>query len=162
MDKLIAGRMPFDLQPTSVQQLLSTTADNIAGYAQLHKIRIVVDGVPPVKVRVDAHRFEQVMANLLSNAIKFSPQGETVTIGVVASNSSVAITVRDRGPGIPDSFKPQIFQRFSQADNRDSGQKGGTGLGLAISQSIMQTMGGEIGFESEPGLTEFRVVVPRA
>ncbi|WP_028670868.1 GAF domain-containing protein [Saccharospirillum impatiens] len=162
MDKLIAGRMPFDLQPTSVQQLLSTTADNIAGYAQLHKIRVVVDGVPPVKVRVDAHRFEQVMANLLSNAIKFSPQGETVTIGVVASNSSVAITVRDRGPGIPDSFKPQIFQRFSQADNRDSGQKGGTGLGLAISQSIMQTMGGEIGFESEPGLTEFRVVVPRA
>lgn len=162
MDKLIAGRMPFDLQPTSLRQLLSTTADNIAGYANLHKITVVVDDVPPVRVRVDAMRFEQVMANLLSNAIKFSPEGETVTIGVAVSTSSVAIRVTDRGPGIPDSFKPQIFQRFSQADNRDNRQIGGTGLGLAISQSIVQTMGGELSFESRPGLTEFRVVVPRA
>ncbi|MEX1214412.1 PAS domain S-box protein [Saccharospirillum sp.] len=162
MDKLIAGRMPFDIQPIPLQALLTTTFNNITGFAYLHQVQVVVGEVPPVSVRVDAHRFEQVLSNLLSNAIKFSPEGETVTIESRVSDSTVTVTVRDHGPGIPDSFKDQVFQRFSQADNRSSRQKGGTGLGLAISQSIAQTMGGEIGFESRPGLTEFRVVVPRA
>lgn len=162
MDKLIVGRMPFDLQPVPLQQLLTITANNIAGYAHLHQVAVTIAEVPAVNVRVDMHRFEQVMANLLSNAIKFSPEGKAVTIASRVSTSTVTVTVRDHGPGIPDEFKAQVFQRFSQADNRDSRQKGGTGLGLAISQSIVQTMGGDIGFDSRPGLTEFRVVVPRA
>ncbi|WP_127560393.1 PAS domain S-box protein [Saccharospirillum alexandrii] len=161
MDKLITGRMPFDMKPHALQPLLATTADNIAGYAHLHRVAVVVGEVPPVSVKVDAHRFEQIMANLLSNAIKFSPEGGSVTIDARTTTSTVTITVRDHGPGIPEAFRSQIFQRFSQADNRDNRQKGGTGLGLAISHSIVQTMGGDIGFESRPGLTEFRVVLVR-
>ncbi|WP_394170729.1 PAS domain S-box protein [Saccharospirillum alexandrii] len=161
MDKLIAGRMPFKMQPHALQPLLATTADNIAGYAHVHRVAVTIGEVPPVNVKVDAHRFEQVMANLLSNAIKFSPEGGSVTIDARTTTSTVTITVRDHGPGIPEAFKSQIFQRFSQADNRDSRQKGGTGLGLAISHSIVQNMGGDIGFESRPGLTEFRVVLVR-
>lgn len=161
MDKLIAGRMPFDMQAHELQQLLTTTTDNIAGFAHLHRVTVRCEEVPSVSVKVDAHRFEQVMANLLSNAIKYSPEGETVTIASRATSNSVTVTVRDHGSGIPEHFKAQIFQRFTQADNRDSRQKGGTGLGLAISQNIVQKMGCDIGFESRPGLTEFRVVVPR-
>jgi signal transduction histidine kinase len=162
MDKLIADRMPFDLQPIALQQLLDTTRENIVGYADQHNVAIEMGAIPAVTVRADPHRFEQVMANLLSNAIKYSPEGEVVSIEATLATSTVTIVVRDLGSGIPDDFKPQIFQRFSQAGNRADRQKGGTGLGLAISLNIMQKMGGDISFDSHPGLTEFRVVVPRA
>jgi DNA-binding response OmpR family regulator len=60
------------------------------------------------------------------------------------------VAVIDRGPGIPESFRSRIFQKFSQADSSDTRGKGGTGLGLNISQALIERMGGEIGFVSEP------------
>jgi signal transduction histidine kinase len=69
--------------------------------------------------------------------------------------------VRDCGPGIPPSFQPHIFQKFAQAPAANSRYKGGTGLGLSIARAIVEQLGGEIGFESEPGAgTLFYVDLP--
>ena len=57
----------------------------------------------------------------------------------------------DRGRGIPDEFRPRIFQRFEQADASDAREKGGTGLGLSITKGLVERMGGSIGFESRDG-----------
>ncbi|MFQ3229513.1 ATP-binding protein [Reinekea sp.] len=159
LDKLVAGRISFDMKKIPLSQLLKTTMDNIVGYSNLHHVAVVVGSVADVAVEVDANRFEQVMANLLSNAIKYSPKDGQVTINTHVSHCQVTISVSDNGPGVPDDFKDRIFQRFSQADSRTSREKGGTGLGLVISQNIMVSMGGNISFESQPGLTEFRVAV---
>jgi CheY-like chemotaxis protein len=61
------------------------------------------------------------------------------------------VEVRDRGPGIPEEFRARIFQKFSQADSSDTRQKGGTGLGLNISKSIVEGLGGAIGFTTQSG-----------
>lgn len=78
-------------------------------------------------------------------------------------DGQVRVEVTDRGPGIPDEFRPRIFQKFSQADASDTRQKGGTGLGLAITKELAERMGGTVGFESEPGRgTTFFVELPCA
>jgi signal transduction histidine kinase len=63
----------------------------------------------------------------------------------------VRISVRDAGPGIPDSFRGDIFEKFSQADGSDARASGGTGLGLAISKELVERLGGCIWFESTEG-----------
>jgi DNA-binding response OmpR family regulator len=69
--------------------------------------------------------------------------------------------VHDQGPGIPQEFHERIFQKFAQADSSDSRSKGGTGLGLSIVKTIVDRLGGSVGFTSEPGAgTTFRVLLP--
>ena len=66
-------------------------------------------------------------------------------------NDAYRVSVVDRGPGIPEEFKPRVFDRFAQSDSSNSRQRGGTGLGLAISRMIISKLGGTIDFASTPG-----------
>lgn len=91
------------------------------------------------------------MANPLSNTGKFSTPGETVEVGVASAGTMARVWVRGKGPGISDEFKDRIFQKFAQADSSDTKLRGGTGLGISISKLIVESFGGGIGFESEPG-----------
>lgn len=61
------------------------------------------------------------------------------------------VTVEDTGVGIPSEAQSRIFMPFMQADSSTSRTYGGTGIGLSISKRLVDLMGGEIGFESEPG-----------
>jgi signal transduction histidine kinase len=71
------------------------------------------------------------------------------------------VTVTDNGPGIPESFREQVFRKFAQADATDRRKRGGTGLGLSISKAIIDRLGGRIGYDSEPGVrTSFYFDLP--
>jgi len=154
MDKLVAGKMFFDVKPQSLLFLVQQSIEQNATYAAQFQVKFVLRNLigEDVKVNVDAHRLQQVLANFLSNAAKFSPQGEQVDVCIERLGKSVRVSVIDRGPGIADDFRGRIFQKFSQADSSDTRQKGGTGLGLAICKEIVERMGGRIGFNSEVGL----------
>jgi signal transduction histidine kinase len=95
-------------------------------------------------------RLMQVMANLLSNAVKFSPEGDAVRASIVRREGLLRVAVTDRGPGVPEAFRNNLFKKFAQADSSDSRQRGGTGLGLRICKLIVEHLGGEIGFASQP------------
>jgi len=99
------------------------------------------------------------MANLLSNAAKFSPAGGNVDICVTLQGSKVRVAVTDSGNGIPEAFREQVFEKFTQADSSDTRKVGGTGLGLSISRSIVQRHGGSIDFRNEvdAGATFFSI-----
>jgi CheY-like chemotaxis protein len=103
----------------------------------------------------------QVIANLLSNAIKFSPREAEVVVAIEERGERVRMTVRDHGPGIPETFRTRIFEKFAQADGSDARRKGGTGLGLSIVKEIVLRLGGEVGFYDTPGGgTTFHVELP--
>lgn len=130
-------------------ELASDLPDNLAG------------NLSGAMVRVDANRMMQVLANLLSNAAKYSPAGGKVRVAVERMGHRIRVAVKDNGPGIPDEFKGQIFQKFAQADSSDTRKKGGTGLGLSITKAIVEQMGGSIGFDSQPNVqTVFYVEFP--
>ena len=151
MDKLVAGKMTFDLQSHELASLLNDSQASNQAYAEQHGVQLTLEVCPPLHLRVDAMRLQQVLANFLSNAIKFSPPGAQVRLHSALHGNRVRISVSDLGPGIPASFHGGIFQKFSQADASDSRQKGGTGLGLAISKELVERMRGQIGFDSVEG-----------
>ena len=112
--------------------------------------RLLLDERLPVWVTTDRHRLMQVLVNLLGNALKFTHQG-SVVLRVDWANPGVVFSVQDTGIGIAKERQDQIFKRFAQAESDTQALYGGNGLGLAISQKVAQLLGGEIGFESEPG-----------
>jgi signal transduction histidine kinase/CheY-like chemotaxis protein len=112
--------------------------------------RLVLDPALPVWVHTDRHRLMQVLVNLIGNALKFTHQG-SVVLHVRWTDFGVEFSVQDTGIGIAKERQDQIFKRFTQAENDTQTLYGGNGLGLAISQKLAQLLGGEVGFESEPG-----------
>lgn len=111
---------------------------------------LVLDDDLPTWVNTDRHRLMQVLVNFLGNALKFTHQG-SVLLRVQWQNPGVLFSVKDTGIGIAPERQAQVFNRFSQAEDDTQALYGGNGLGLAISRRLAQLLGGEIGFESEPG-----------
>ncbi|MEQ9558094.1 MAG: HAMP domain-containing sensor histidine kinase [Rhodospirillales bacterium] len=99
---------------------------------------------------VDSERLGQVIDNLLDNAIKFSPRGGTIRLGLSEADdgTSVAISVSDEGPGVPEDLKPRIFGAFETAADDDDSNRfrsgKGFGLGLMISKRVVDAHGGSI------------------
>ena len=143
--------MRFDMRQQALAPLLRSALRANYSYAERRGVEFRLEHCDPVLVEVDAMRLQQVLSNLLSNAAKFSPAGEHIDVRADRRDACVRVSVRDHGPGIADSFRERVFQKFAQADSSDSRQQGGTGLGLAISKELIERMGGHIGFHSEPG-----------
>jgi len=143
------GRMSFRLQTVDVVPFFERAISMNAGLAERKNIRLAVaPDTPAARVRADSDRLMQVVANLLSNAIKFSPDGATVTLTAAQRGASVRISVIDRGSGIAPEFHSRLFERFMQADGSNTRAQGGTGLGLAVCKSLVEGMGGTIGYTS--------------
>ena len=151
IDKLVAGKMQFELQECALRELLEQCVRHNQPYADKFGARIELAPGPEAVLALDPMRFHQIMANLLSNAAKFSPAGSVVSVRTSIQNNCFRISVADQGPGIPESFRDRIFEKFSQADAVDARQRGGTGLGLAIVKELTNRMGGQISFDSEAG-----------
>lgn len=151
IEKIESGRMHFELRAHALPTLIAQALTTNAPYGEQWGVRFDTTGsMPEVEVLADGDRFMQIMANLLSNAAKYSPRGSVVSVAAVHIGTMIRISVHDRGPGIPEAFRSQIFGKFRQADSSDSRRKGGTGLGLSIAKALVEMHGGEIGFESAP------------
>ncbi len=162
IEKIESGQAHFSFKRVEVRSLVEQSIEANRGFAQGYDVRLRLDrGSVPNNVRADPDRLAQVITNLLSNAIKFSPSGEEVVVTVETRNEFVRISVRDHGHGIPDAFKPRVFDKFAQADVTDQRLKGGTGLGLSIVKQIVDRLGGEVGFDDATnGGTVFHVDLP--
>lgn len=162
MEKIESGKISLQLQPLELIPLMRQAIEANQAYAlQLGVGLRLSEPLPDCRIQADSDRFMQIMANLLSNAAKFSPRGESVEVNVVHHDKGVRITVADRGPGISESFRPRLFQKFAQADSSDTRQKGGTGLGLSITKALIDRFGGHLDYDSEIGQgTRFYVDLP--
>lgn len=153
MEKLMAGKMRYDIREQPIWTLLEDAVTHNQPYADQYQVRLELVGDPlEVNVAFDSQRLAQVLANLISNAVKFSPPGSVVTLKASVDHDWLRVSVKDRGIGIKDEFKSRIFSRFSQADAGDARQKGGTGLGLAICKELIEAMSGRMGYESQEHL----------
>ncbi|KNC11926.1 histidine kinase [Klebsiella sp. RIT-PI-d] len=154
--KLEAGKLLLESIPFPLRNLLDDVITLLAHSAHDKglELTLTIKNDVPDNVIGDPLRLQQVITNLLGNAIKFTEHGniDVVVDKRALSNTNVQleIQIRDTGIGIPEADQSRLFQAFRQADASISRRHGGTGLGLAITQRLVNEMGGDISFHSQP------------
>ncbi len=153
-------RLPIERAPVDVKALFEETYELFKSQAATSAVSLQyhVDDIPPVFA--DAHRVMQVLSNLIGNAMKFTPSGGMITFDAESRGSSVVFSVADSGPGIPKENLGDIFNPYWQAKRT---ARLGAGLGLPIAKGIVESHGGQIWVQSEPGNgTKFSFTLPVA
>jgi two-component system sensor histidine kinase BaeS len=142
-------------------EVVRVTVAGFEGPLRTADISLTTD-LTSVAVWADAGRLAQVVSNLLSNALKFTPRGGAVRIWLGLSGPSALLQVADTGPGVPESERPHIWDRFYRggAARRSTG---GSGIGLAVVKNLVEAHGGTVDVVSPAGGGAcFLVWLPRA
>lgn len=150
--------------PSGTASVDQVVTDAVAFLDQVNRAREVqlvadLDGVPGT-VPVPAAVLRQIVYNLAQNAIDASPPGGRVDIIAAATPTSLTLTVRDQGPGVPEELRDQVFEPFFTT-KAASLKTSGMGLGLALLRQTVQASGGTISVGSAPGGgAEFVITLP--
>lgn len=149
LEKITAGKMVFKFAEHQIMQLIEETILLNDGYAQQYNVKFEIkESVDSALINVDKDKFIQIITNLLSNAAKFSLPNEIVEIYVKRNKHLIIVSVVNKGHGIPEDSQEKLFESFYQANSTEAGIKSGSGLGLNICKSLVENMGGSIGFKS--------------
>jgi len=145
LSRILTGKLRLDLQQVAIVDIVQAAVDSATPAAAAKQIRLshLLDPSRAI-VNGDAGRLQQVVWNLLTNAIKFTPRGGQVQVVLQRVNSHIELSVADNGIGIPATFLPLVFDRFSQFDGSAARAHGGLGLGLAICRQLVELHGGTI------------------
>ena len=153
IEKIDAGKIDIELGPIVAEDLIDEVFETSQQFAQESGVALRFRRPSkPIRIYGDEDKLHQVLINLLSNAIKYSPPAVSVDVSIRGLDSkTVRIAVEDQGPGIPEEFRDQLFEKFTRADTSDQRHRQGTGLGLSIARRLTEEMGGRIGFDTTVG-----------
>jgi len=158
--RLDAGASPLHFAPVDLSALVREACEDVELVASAREVTIEPSVAAGVAVWGDVDQLRRVVLNLLDNASKFNEPGGRILCILRRERDRAHLHVANNGPGIAADLQGRLFQRFFRADAARS--RGGHGLGLSLSREIVQAHGGtlELMCRSEPGMTEFRVVLP--
>jgi PAS domain S-box-containing protein len=149
---------PFRMEPVEAKVLIKGLARRATSLAAEHGANLDTRLEESGLVRVDPARVEQAVLALVDNAIKYGPEGQRITLKSSSREGELHVEVGDRGPGIPETELPHVFERFYRLDDVE---EPGNGLGLSIAQTIAEAHGGRIKAESRPGEgTRMNLILP--
>ncbi len=158
--RLESGSVRTNKAEVSVAHLVANPLDGLRSQAESKKIDLNSVGTEEAgTVVVDRGQVGRVLTNLISNAIRHTPEGGTITVRALPTESEVTFQVEDTGVGIPEDYLATIFERFVQVPGAT---QGGAGLGLSIAGNIVRAHGGRIWVESKLGQgSRFCFTLPR-
>jgi signal transduction histidine kinase len=146
-----------------VRDLLSRAADAARQRAAAAGVGCEVDVPSGLTARIDPGQIRRAADNLIDNALRFAPAETQIAISARATGADLMIEVADAGPGFPDDYLPQAFERFSRPDSGRTRSDGGSGLGLSIVKAIAQAHGGRATARNQPsGGAAVRMDLPGA
>jgi signal transduction histidine kinase len=93
-------------------------------------------------LNADRKLVRRAVENLLGNALKYTPEGSTVRAAIRRTGTEVEIEVADRGCGVPEAFKQQVFQKFASVEAARGEARRGVGLGLYLVSLVATAHGG--------------------
>ncbi|HEX8824858.1 MAG TPA: ATP-binding sensor histidine kinase [Archangium sp.] len=156
--RLTSGRLVLQREAFDLAELVQEVCERFAPQQQRRGSTLHMRTTGAAVGTWDVLRIEQVVTNLLDNAIKFG-EGRPIDVEVASSESTVRVSVRDRGIGIPEGDAVRIFDKFERAVSER--HFGGLGLGLWISRRIVEAHGGSMSVHSRPGEgATFTVALP--
>ncbi|QPJ64818.1 MAG: PAS domain-containing protein [Candidatus Nitrohelix vancouverensis] len=150
LSEIDKGDISLSMEPVCVSSLLNDVADVMKQVAVKNSIELIneVSMGQSVFAYADRIRLKQVLMNLLSNGIKYTPAGGKVWLRCeVNSETTIRISVKDTGVGIPEELQSRLFQPFDRL-NADNGDVEGTGIGLTLCKRLTELMKGSICFEN--------------
>lgn len=129
--------------------LLEDVLERLRPITREHRLRVVVQQDLPA-ILLDPVEIGQVLYNLVENAVKYAPAGTEITVEARRDSGNLTVCVSDRGPGIPASALPHLFEPFYRVIEGRARPKG-LGLGLAIVKGLVEAHGGRVWAESRAG-----------
>jgi signal transduction histidine kinase len=164
LEQVETGRVEIKKTPVNMADLLLEVYQELVLISEYRDQRMQIEEIDLVIVAGNRDQLKQVLLNLISNAITYTPDGGDVYLALKKDESSVIITIKDTGPGIPEEDLPYLFERFYRGEKsrtRQASQISGFGLGLSIAYWIVRNHNGTIKVNSAPGEgTEFIVRLP--
>ncbi len=168
LHKLVDRMLGPNMVPHKALQNIHEVLQHVHGLVSVEaadSIQFEFDYDPSIPlINIDRDLVVQAVLNITRNAIRALNDSGTIifrtrilrcyTIGDTVHKLIACVSVIDNGPGVPEEITSQIF--FPMV----SGQTDGSGLGLAISQMLINQHDGLIEFDTEPGHTEFRILLP--
>jgi two-component system phosphate regulon sensor histidine kinase PhoR len=160
--RLDAGQEAIDPTRCETRTLAEgVAADFGSALALKRQAMTIAIGPGAERVHADAAKLHDALGNLVANAITYAPEHSTIEIEASRADARVAISVSDRGSGIPDEDLSRVFERFYRVDKSRARDPGGTGLGLAIVKHLIELHGGEVRAENRPeGGARFTLTLP--
>jgi signal transduction histidine kinase/HPt (histidine-containing phosphotransfer) domain-containing protein len=146
-------------------QAARTVARLLQPNAWEKRLRLSVNIAPSLpRVAADPRLIRRVLLKLIGNAIKFTDRGNVeIALDAIedqAGHAMVRAVITDTGPGIPTNRLTAIFEPFAKSESYSS-QTAGAGVGLAVTKRLIESTGGTVGVESEPGMgARFWITVP--
>ncbi len=160
--RMEAGKMIYHRQPEPVSAVVDAALQAFEPLRLREHIALATQIDPDLPlVLADREMVSQALLNLLQNAVKYGGDDKAISLVCGRENGQVALSVLDRGPGIPHRERRRIFERFYRIDDRLSRKQEGSGLGLAIVRHVAQAHGGQVRVRNRPdGGAEFSILLP--
>jgi signal transduction histidine kinase len=151
--RIESGQKSYHFLPADISEVVADTLKMFEVTLKQRDFEIDFEGsngsLPLLEIDADA--ITQALLNLLDNAVKYSGSSKSIKVRLAREEGSIAISVADRGVGIPGDEHERIFERFHRVGTGLVHDVKGSGLGLAIVKHVVTAHGGHVTVQSEPG-----------
>ncbi len=157
------GEMRLARAPVTLRQIAQEAVATLDGEAQARGLAIEIEcDRGDQLITADAALLRRAVENLIANALRYTRPRSTVTLWVQGADNAVEIAVADRGPGVPDAYKGEVFSKYRTMDQGAARQRRGSGLGLYLVKLATEAHGGVASVEDrDAGGAVFRIRLPR-
>jgi two-component system sensor histidine kinase/response regulator len=161
---LESGAVHLHRELVAVDGLVRDAVSSVSGAAKARQVEISQSSGPSDRsFAADRKLLVRAIENLLSNALKYSPDGAVVEAAVRWNSDEVEIEIADRGAGIPDDLKRELFQKFGSLEAMRGESRRGIGLGLYLVRLVANAHGGRaVVRDRDGGGTAFALLLPPA
>jgi K+-sensing histidine kinase KdpD len=162
--RLEDGAAPPQLAPVDLRKVVNDALDRVQPQLRLRQGQLDVKlSDTPLMVMGDAERLASALDNLLQNAVKFSSGPPEILVVGDRRNGRARLVIKDHGIGIPREARPHLFEKFYRVNNPELQNVTGTGIGLYLVRQVVESHGGRVEVESQPGEgSEFKIELPVA
>jgi two-component system sensor histidine kinase KdpD len=157
MTRLESGMIQPKLDWCDIRDIINQSIKGLERELAQHSVIVKVGDDVPL-LRMDFVLIEQALTNLIHNAALYTPKGTEIAVTSFLEEGKCAISVTDKGPGLPEKDTERVFEKFYRAAN---GRAGGTGLGLTIAKGFVEAHHGTITAKNRMGGgAEFTIHLP--
>jgi two-component system, sensor histidine kinase len=150
VSRITTGKLALRTRIVELQDVIRSAIDTAKPLLEQrrHTLSVVLPA-EPLQVDADPTRLSQVFSNLLNNAANYTEAGGRIEVRADASDTDIAVSIRDNGIGIAPDMLGAVFRMFAQADASLERAQGGLGVGLTLARHLIELHHGSIEAKSK-------------